>query len=172
MPYLQPISELQIYLQNRLVEHETRHNDIMISTTPSRGSLKTRPSRRRLAEKNNMKTTEQVIDFLTSKIGHVYARPLMYGGTAEGVDNILHVYHELWADIMERRDDYDSIRYRVYSEQECGSAGFATRYQLNHSISTQTEIAKYVVDQWKKVSELLGVPIPYAKIAIELKQKS
>ncbi len=98
-----------------------------------------------------MKTTDQVIEFITSRIGHIYARPLMYGGTAEGVDNILHLYHELWADIVERKENYDNIRQQIYKEQECGSAGFARRYQSNHSNTPETETAIYVVEQWKKI---------------------
>jgi hypothetical protein len=112
-----------------------------------------------------MKSTDQVIEFITSRIGQIYARPLMYGGTAEGVDNILHLYHELWADFVERKEAYDNIRQQVYAEQECGSATFASRYQFNHSSSSQTEIAKYVVEQWGKISERLGVPISFERTA-------
>ncbi len=104
-----------------------------------------------------MKSTDQVIEFITSRIRHIYARPLMYGGSAKGVDNILHLYHELWADIVERKEDYENIRQHIYKEQECGSAGFASRYQLNHSNSSETETVKYVVEQWKKISERLGM---------------
>jgi hypothetical protein len=49
-----------------------------------------------------MMTTSDIVDFVEDRVGHLYARPLMYRGTADGVDLILHYYHELWATIHER----------------------------------------------------------------------
>ena len=88
----------------------------------------------------------------------------MYGGTASGVDLILRNYHELWSDINERHDEFHDVTLKILSEEDCGSMDFSTRYKNEYPESSEIEAAFYVVDQWIKISELLGVPVPYEKI--------
>ncbi len=111
-----------------------------------------------------MKSSDQILNFIEERIGHIFFRPLMYGGTASGVDLILHNYHELWSDIYERHDEFHDVTLKILSEEDCGSNDFPSKYKQEHPESSEIESAFYVVDQWIKISELLAVPIPYDKI--------
>jgi len=83
----------------------------------------------------------------------------MYGGTAEGVDLILHYYHELWAEIKDEQQKHETVLRKILKEQECGAATFSTRYRLNYPNYSESEIASYAVTQWKKISKRFGVPV-------------
>lgn len=99
---------------------------------------------------------------------HIYKRPGGYGGTPDGVDLILHYYHELWAAIFCREKDYEEITREIRDEEACDSANFATRYQWDHPGATEIETIKYVVQQWKRISDRLNIPIPWKEIETEL----
>ncbi|MGO8745339.1 MAG: hypothetical protein ACLQNE_05065 [Thermoguttaceae bacterium] len=112
-----------------------------------------------------MKTPEETIAWIAGAIGYVYNdhRPLMYGGNGAGVDLLLHVYHEMWSFIVGRYDEFEDTWQQVLEEEECGSANFSTRYSMNHPGVSEEDVARYVVEQWRKVSERLGIPIPRAE---------
>lgn len=112
-----------------------------------------------------MKTINQIIDFIEERIGHIYFRPWMYGGDSSGTDMLLHYYHELWAEIYNRHDDYEKIRRNMEQEQGCGSANFSTRFKVNNPDLSDEKVTDYVVDQWKKISEQMNIQIPYEKIS-------
>jgi hypothetical protein len=96
--------------------------------------------------------------------------PLMYGGTAEGVDLLLRAHHELWSEIVERQEEFQKVLREVHEEEDCQAAGFPTRYLWDHPSANQNEIAAYVTLQWRKVSDQLGVPIPHEKLQREFEQ--
>jgi hypothetical protein len=104
-----------------------------------------------------MKTVDQIVAIVEDRIGHIYARPLMYGGTAQGVDLILHNYHELWAMIVDRQDDYQTIRMDSYGEEGCGSANLATHYHRDRPRASDQETVRHVVDRWNKISDRLDL---------------
>jgi hypothetical protein len=56
-----------------------------------------------------MKTTEQILEFLVEQIGHIYFRPLMYGGSAESVDLLLSHHQHLWALIVEHEKEFSNL---------------------------------------------------------------
>ena len=112
-----------------------------------------------------MKTAEQICNFVASRIGHIYYRPLMYGGSPSGVDLILHDNHELWAEAMDLRECFTEISYTIHIEQDCGSADFSTHYSKLYPTASREEVCGYVVQQWKKISDHLQIPIPYDEIA-------
>jgi len=91
----------------------------------------------------------------------------MYGGTADGVDLLLHTYHEIWAVLAERVEAVQEIERAVCFEEDCGSASFSTRFAMTHPEASQVEIASYVVEQWKKVSDRAGLPIPHELLKAE-----
>ena len=117
-----------------------------------------------------MKDTEEILQFIASRIGHIYFRPLMWGGTAVGVDLTLHFYHELWAEIHHQQEHYLKISRKIHEQQKCGAASFATRYGLNHPTSSEKERAAYAVEQWRKISKKMVVPVPYTAIRAEFKE--
>lgn len=115
-----------------------------------------------------MKTVEEIIAYIAHRIGYIYYhRPLMYGGTAHGVDTLLHYYHELWAEIVDRQDEFRRTSWGVHAEEDCDAASFPTRYARNHPDAKEAEIADYAVRQWRKISERLGVPIPHQELKRE-----
>ncbi len=116
-----------------------------------------------------MKPVAQILEYIALRIGHIYFRPLMYGGNAEGVDLILNNYHELWSEIVDRYDEYRNISSKVHTEQDCRKTSFAKGFKMKNLNVTEQESAFYVVDQWQKVSYALELPIPYEEIKELLK---
>lgn len=96
--------------------------------------------------------------FVEKRIRHIYRRPLMYGGTAEGVDLLLHYYHELWAEINQREDDFEKATSVQRSKDGCGSLGFTFHYRRNRPDAQDEETVKYVVEQWQMISAMLSLP--------------
>jgi hypothetical protein len=117
-----------------------------------------------------MITSEDTIAHIARQVGCLYYHhPLMYGGSGAGVDLLLHTYHDIWAVIVGRRDEFRKTWWKVLEEEDCGSADFSTRYSMNHPEASDKQIAAYVVSQWRKVSERLGVPIPHAELIAEFR---
>lgn len=115
-----------------------------------------------------MKTPDEIVALLAHHIGLLYYhRPLMYGGTGEGVELTLLNYHEIWAEIVERHDEFRETWLKVGHEEDCGAMGFSDRYVRDHPNASQEEIAQYVCAQWRKISDRLGVPIPHAALKKE-----
>ena len=111
-----------------------------------------------------MKSSEQILEYLAEEIGRIYFRPLMYGGSAAGVDLLLSNYHELWVFITEQVEEYNMLCKINYKRENCGSAGFATAHRIENPHLEEHEIAFYVVDQWEKISKSMDIPVPYEKI--------
>jgi hypothetical protein len=112
-----------------------------------------------------MRSIEEIIAYLARRIGYIYHhRPLMYGGTGAGVDQLLLTYHEVWAEAVDRHEEFMSVSGKVMQEEECGAASFSMRYAMNNPGASENEIALYVVDQWRKVSDRLGVPVPHSEL--------
>jgi hypothetical protein len=106
-----------------------------------------------------VKDSQQVSEYIEDGIAQICVRTLMYGGTAEGVDLVLHYHCELWAFIHERRDAYQQICFDVHIKEGCGSASFATHYRRTRPDAPDEETAGYVVEQWKVICRLLGMDI-------------
>ncbi|MBI4751780.1 MAG: hypothetical protein HY774_25130 [Acidobacteria bacterium] len=106
-----------------------------------------------------MKSSEHISDLITDRIAAIYNRPLPFGGTPDCVETILHCYHELWAEIHDKKDEYTSVRRKIYAEQDCGSMGFTFRYKQLNQRATTDEVATYAVGQWQRISQELGIPI-------------
>ncbi len=106
-----------------------------------------------------MRDSRQIAEFVEERIGHIYRRPLMYGGTPDGVDLILHYYHELWAEIHQRRGDYEQASSEAHEAERCGSMDFSTRYRRERPDASEGEAAAYVVSMWRKIDEKLGLAV-------------
>jgi hypothetical protein len=99
----------------------------------------------------------QIAEFVEERIGHVFRRPLMYGGTPEAVDSILHYDHELWAVAHEREGDFQEVSAAFHLSEGCGSASFEHHYRTGHPAASEDEVACYVVSMWRKIGEHLGL---------------
>ena len=111
-----------------------------------------------------MKSIDEIVAFIARRIGEVYYGQLMFGFSGKGVDQFLFTYHELWAEIMDCREELKTIYRRLLRENRCATAGFPKQYSLNNPEASEEEIAQYVVNQWRKISECLGVPIPHDEL--------
>jgi glycerol kinase len=116
-----------------------------------------------------MKSNDQILQFIADRIGHIYFRPLMYGSTPSGVDLILHYYHELWAEIVEHREQYKDISHKIHQEEDTGAANFAASFMKKNPEAKDAETVKYVIHQWMKISKKLNIPINYSGISKALK---
>src|SRR5690242_8593971 len=92
-----------------------------------------------------MTTVGQVIEFVQKRLGDIFERPLMYGGTAEGVDLILFCYYELWATILGRNDDFHRIRIEVYEELGSQARGFPLYFRRENPKATEHELCGHVI---------------------------
>ena len=106
-----------------------------------------------------MKDAGQIAEFLLSRIDQIYERPLMYGGTSEGVDIVLHYYHELWAMIFGREEEYQAISGTLHSEAGGVSASFTFNYRRSRPHASDEETVRYVVEQWARISKGLEMPV-------------
>ena len=95
---------------------------------------------------------------MAARIGHIGARPLMYGGTADGVDTILRNYHELWAVIHGREGEFQEVVLAAHMAEGCGARDFAGHHRQSHPDIPEAEVARYVVGRWREIGERLGIP--------------
>jgi hypothetical protein len=121
---------------------------------------------------SHMKSPEEIVAYIALKIGYMYYhhRPILYGGTGAGVDLLLLNYHELWAEITNRQEELRETWHSVLNAEDCGSASFSMRYSMNNPEASQPEIAQYVVDQWRKISDQLELPLPHAELIAEFEK--
>lgn len=111
-----------------------------------------------------MKTKEQIAETYVERIGHVYFRPLMYGGDGRGVELLLSLYHSFWAELLDQEDKLSDIIRTVMEEQKCGAFSFVPRYKYNQPNASEQELADYAVLQWIKISDRINLPIGYKSL--------
>lgn len=118
-----------------------------------------------------MKTTEQIIGLIAERIGLIYHHyPLAYGGSPEGVETLLFYYHDLWAEIVERKKEYIEARSAAHEKEECNGHSFSGRYLSLHPEASDREVAKYATTQWRTISDKLGLPIQHERIVEDLER--
>jgi hypothetical protein len=105
-----------------------------------------------------MRNPSEIAEFLEQRIAQIYERPLMYGGTAHAVDLLLHYWHEIWAVVHCREDDYRKMEHGIHEAEGHLGCNFAAHYRRNNPKASDQETARYVVTQWKKISSRLGLP--------------
>ena len=116
-----------------------------------------------------MKTVDEILDFVAERIGCIYLhpQPFSYGGTPEGTDLLLHYYHELWAEIHDDRARFCDASVAIHRSEDCNGNSFAGNYERANPNATSLETVKYVFEQWKRISEIMSIPIPFAKLAAD-----
>ena len=108
-----------------------------------------------------MSKPDEMLKEVLQWLGHVYERPLMYGGDANGVEVALWCYHEFWALIVDRGKDLKAIREAQFIESGCQANNFSGHYRTDiHKGCNEVEAANYAVSQWKLIDEKLGLAIP------------
>lgn len=116
-----------------------------------------------------MTSIDEVIEHLAYRIGLIYYdNAFAYGGDADGVETLLRTYHEVWAEIVGRYDEYREARSKISDQDDCGANNFPGCYRSKHPEADDDEVTEYVVQQWRKVSDCLGVPIRHEELQHEL----
>ena len=117
-----------------------------------------------------MKSAEDTVAYLARQIGYVYHhRALLYGGSGSGVEIYLRDYHEIWAFITGRLDDLgDALREELVAESAGAVNSFANHFSTENSEADEEQVARYVVQRWRNISDRLNVPIPHEAILAEL----
>ena len=116
-----------------------------------------------------MWTPQQISEFLELRIGHVLVRPMMFGGSGQGVDLTLHQLLELWSMIHECHAEYLTTREKRSAAIRAGSNSFAGIYQRRHPQATEGEVSDYVAKQYQKIIKQLKLPLPWKQIEEQLK---
>jgi hypothetical protein len=107
----------------------------------------------------SMTDAGQILAFLVGRIGSVYLRPRMYGGDAAGVQAVLGTYHDVWAEVAGRRDDFERAVVAVNVARGHGAMsadGYFRAHAPGGRGATEEAVA-YVVAYWKAVDAALGL---------------
>ena len=107
-----------------------------------------------------MRTAGEILAFALDRVEQISARPLMYGGTAEGTDLILHNFHEVISVIIGREDEVRAIVEDVLGSEGCGSANFATHFRRSRPDADEHETARHVVSRWAVIGERVAEHLP------------
>src|SRR5262249_37322361 len=108
-----------------------------------------------------MKDGFRILQFVLSVIGRIYERPFMYGGDADGVELILWHYHQLQAEIVDRREEFDAVLESFTLNRQCCVMGSAGHYREHvRPEAPEDEVVRYVVAQWKAIDERLRIAVP------------
>jgi hypothetical protein len=108
-----------------------------------------------------VKHAADLMRFVLKRLEDIYEQPLVYGRTSDGVDLVLHYYHELWAFLAGREDDFRRVSCDAHAEQLGGSGPFVAQYRWQEPAASEEEVLCYVVGRWRDISDRLGVPLPW-----------
>jgi hypothetical protein len=110
-----------------------------------------------------LKSAEEILADIVDLIGQIYRRPLMYGGSATGVEAALWVCHTIWADALDRGPEFFEARRAITGALNAGAMNFETYFRHHNpgaDKATEGEVASYVVARWKDVDAALGLNVP------------
>ena|ERR1700687_4690556 len=107
-----------------------------------------------------MRDADAILRFVLERISQIYQRPLMYGGSPEGVDLVLHYYHELVAEILECRPAFEASKDKAHEEAGAIASGFSKIYRRIQGNPDEHKTVDYVVLQWRKIDALMGLNVP------------
>jgi len=118
-----------------------------------------------------MRNADEILQFVLTSIGHIYYRPLMYGGDAHGVEVALWHYHVLWAEIVERQEELQAVEFARITERRCCTREFSDHYRRHVKKGcSEEEAAQASVEEWKRIDQELGVVVPVSAAAVYLEQ--
>jgi hypothetical protein len=118
-----------------------------------------------------MRSADEILQFVLTAIGHIYYRPLMYGGDANGVEVALWQYHVLWAEIVERQEELQAVQFARSTGRRCCNRAFSDHYRRHVKQGcSEEEAAQAGVEEWKRIDQELGLVIPVSAAAAHLDQ--
>jgi hypothetical protein len=116
-----------------------------------------------------MRNADEILQFVLTMIGHIYYRPLMYGGNAHGVEIALSNYHLLWAEIVERQEELRAVEFARITERRCCTRAFSNHYRRHaRKGCSEAEAAQAAVEEWKRIDRELGIVVPLSAAATDL----
>jgi hypothetical protein len=104
-----------------------------------------------------MLSAAQTVEYVLEGINDVYSRPEMFGETAETVEAVLHLYHDLWAAILEREADFVRAGSSVRSEEIAFADSFGNNFARLYPQSTESERTAYAISRWQEIDKLLAL---------------
>jgi hypothetical protein len=105
-----------------------------------------------------MLDTPTIIANLVTRIGWVYERPLMYGGTPAAVEGVIECLHSMWAMCLEREQQYRIAMEDLHRQEEHHAMNCSTWYAEQHPRAPEEETAAYVVSFYKRLDVAIGLP--------------
>jgi hypothetical protein len=105
-----------------------------------------------------VKSATDIREFVRTRIGYVYERPLMYADRVESLDTLLHFYHELIQYIDEcSRNELLEAMESVQKAIGCpGAKSFGQFCRENAAGKSEQDLATEIVDLWKQVDRELN----------------
>jgi hypothetical protein len=112
-----------------------------------------------------MKTGEETALFLLGLIDASYKRPLMYAGTGDAFETLMHYWHTILGFILDRKLDFDAAGQKVRKAARCPAAqSFSTYYRNRYPNASESKVANYVVSKWRSIDRLIGLEFPRVQI--------
>jgi hypothetical protein len=101
----------------------------------------------------------EIVEKLIAHLRGLYERPLMFGGTAEGVELLLDSLHWTWAMCHEREADYERALADLH--YEAGHQAMNCFGYYAHKYPHPTEEAKvaHVVSCFRRLEGTLGLDV-------------
>lgn len=107
-----------------------------------------------------MKTSDEIVEHLQEIVTRIYLRPAMYGQNVGEVEQALFIYHQLWAFVTERSDDYFRALADAGEAAGCGNMSFDWGYRKLHPDAAEHEVLEFALRHWATVTGRLGMPVP------------
>lgn len=111
-----------------------------------------------------MLDSESIYRFIVERIANIYWQPLAFGATADGVDLVLHYYHELLANVLGQQRAYEEIRIGQHMAEEANADSFAGNCRRLNEGQPEQRVAECVVGRWMQVDGMCGFDIPLDEI--------
>jgi len=101
-----------------------------------------------------------IIDRLASDIRCAYDRPLMHGGTAEGVGLVIYNLQTTLAACLEVEEKYRAALAELSEREGHQAMSCAGYFASIYPSATEEEKAAYVVSFYKRLDALFGLTTP------------
>src|SRR5262249_35057463 len=112
---------------------------------------------------SNLRTAEEMLDFVTEYIAYMHKRPEMYidsttaPHSASALEIAMWAPHIFWAELQHRRSDFHAACQAVGEIYNCGTRGFCNAFREDHPGCSDAEVFEFVQKCWREISDRLHI---------------
>ncbi len=110
-----------------------------------------------MKSKVGMLSAEKIISNIVDRIARVYERPLMFGGSAAGVEVLLLSLHETLAMCEDREDEFWQAFHSLHESEGHQAMNCSTFHSQQEPLASEAAIAAHVIEFFKRLNEELGL---------------